>query len=407
MQSEKQREYRSLATRRWNVKVGATRSGKTYGDYYMIPRRLIDGHGREGLNAILGNTKGTIQRNVIEPMQAIWSTGLVSDIGSDNTATLFGERCFCLGADNVRHVNRLRGTSLKYCYGDEVVTWHPDVFEMLKSRLDKPYSVFDGTCNPSHPEHWFKAFLDSGADIFQQTYTLDDNPFLDPAVAENIKREHAGSVYYDRYILGQWARAEGLVFPRFAENANLYTLANIPSRFSRVVIGVDFGGNGSMTCMCAVGYTGAGKLIVLDEDAVPLRASIDADDICRRYVAFARRVRMAYTGAQTFTLCDSASPTMINSLVSAARGAGLNARGIRGCRKNQVSQRPLTVDRLLGGGRLFFSPECKETTRAIANLRWSEKRPDEPEDLNIGNINDRWDAFCYAWLDFVEIIDRR
>lgn len=407
MQSEKQREYRRMATHRWNVKVGATRSGKTYGDYYMIPRRLIGGHGREGLNVILGNTKGTIQRNVIEPMQAIWGTGLVSDIRSDNTATLFGERCFCLGADNAKHVNRLRGTSLKYCYGDEVVTWHPDVFEMLKSRLDKPYSVFDGTCNPSRPEHWFKAFLDSGADIFQQTYTLDDNPFLDPAVAANIKREHAGSVYYDRYILGQWARAEGLVFPQFAENGGCYVMDSIPRRFSRVVIGVDFGGNGSMTCLCAVGYTGAGRLIVLDEDAVPLRSSIDADDICRRYVAFARRVQAAYAGAQNFTLCDSASPTMINSLVSAARKAGLNARGIRGCRKNQVSQRPLTVDRLLGGGRLFFSPKCKETMRALANLRWSEKRPDEPEDLNIGNINDRWDAFCYTWLDFVEIIDRR
>lgn len=46
----------------------------------------------------------------------------------------------CLGADNRKHVDRLRGVSIKYCYGDEVVTWEPEVFEMLKSRLDKPYA---------------------------------------------------------------------------------------------------------------------------------------------------------------------------------------------------------------------------------------------------------------------------
>ena len=28
-----------------------------------------------------------------------------------------------------------------------------------------------------------------------------------------------------------------------------------------------------------------------------------------------------------------------------------------------------------------------------------------PEDKNIGNINDRWDSFCYTLLDFIEYID--
>ena len=77
-------------------------------------------------------------------MQNIFGAALVSSIRSDNTATLFGERVHCLGADNRKHVDRLRGVSIKYCYGDEVVTWEPEVFEMLKSRLDKPYSRFDG-----------------------------------------------------------------------------------------------------------------------------------------------------------------------------------------------------------------------------------------------------------------------
>ena len=179
----KQREYIEHATRRWNIKTGATRSGKTWLDlHYTIPARLLNVRGKEGLNVFLGNTKGTLQRNVIEPMQEFFGADRVSSIRSDNTATVFGERVYCLGADNKKHVDRIRGSSIKYCYGDEIVTWNPEVFDMVKSRLDKPYSCFDGTCNTAGPKHWFKTFLDSDLDIFQQQYRIDDNPHLPPAV---------------------------------------------------------------------------------------------------------------------------------------------------------------------------------------------------------------------------------
>ena len=169
--SEKQLAFWAGCSHRWNVKTGATRSGKTYMDYFLIPRRLVAVAGREGLNVILGNTRETIRRNVILPMTSIYGPSRISNIRTDNSCTMFGQQVFILGADNEAHVNRLRGASIKYCYGDEVTTWNQGVFEMLKSRLDKPYSVFDGTCNPDNPRHWFKQFLDSDADIFQQAYT--------------------------------------------------------------------------------------------------------------------------------------------------------------------------------------------------------------------------------------------
>ena len=40
MFSVKQREFLDNANRRWNIKYGATRSGKTYLDYYVIPKRI-------------------------------------------------------------------------------------------------------------------------------------------------------------------------------------------------------------------------------------------------------------------------------------------------------------------------------------------------------------------------------
>lgn len=219
--TKKQIEYLENATHRWNVKSGAVRSGKTYLDYFVIPKRIRAVAKRPGLIVIMGNTKSTLQRNIIEPMQNIWGPELVGDIKADNTCTMFGEKVHCLGADKITQVDRIRGASIKYCYGDEVVTWEQAVFEMLKSRLDKPYSKFDGTCNPESPFHWFKDFLDnSGADIYLQEYTIFDNTYLPEEVRENIVREHKG-VFYDRYVLGKWVLAEGLIFD-FDEKINGY-----------------------------------------------------------------------------------------------------------------------------------------------------------------------------------------
>lgn len=211
--SPKQIEFARYGNHRWNFKGGATRSGKTYLDFkWIIPMRIRERAGKDGLSVILGVTKSTIERNVLEPMRNLYGDKLVGAISSDNTAWIFGEKCYCLGAEKVSQVSKIRGASIKYCYGDEVADWSEEVFALLKSRLDKEYSCFDGTYNPQYPNHWLKRFLDSDADIFSQEYTIDDNPFLPPTFVENLKKEYAGTVFYDRYILGKWTLAEGLVY---------------------------------------------------------------------------------------------------------------------------------------------------------------------------------------------------
>ena len=218
----KQAEFIRCANHRWNFKGGATRSGKTYMDFrYTIPSRIRERIGKDGLVVILGVTKSTIERNVLEPMRNLYGDSLVGYISSDNTLQLFGEKVYALGAEKMSQVSKLRGASIKYCYGDEVADWSQDVFELLKSRLDKDYSCFDGTFNPQAPTHWLKEFLDSDADIFSQTYTIDDNPFLPMKFREDLKKEYFGTVLYDRYILGLWAAAEGALFttyPQFTDD---------------------------------------------------------------------------------------------------------------------------------------------------------------------------------------------
>ena len=182
--------------------------------------------------------------------------------------------------------------------------------------------------------------------------------------------------------------------------------ADKPPEFGKLTIGIDFGGNGSATRMTAVGFiNGYQELIALDEAGLPAGTTIDANAIVRGYLRFYRRVTDAYVRID-YVFGDSASPTMINTLVSAAREAGLPWRHITGCRKNEISQRPVTIDRLLNSGRLRIAPACVQLRRALSSLRWDEDHPEQPEDKNLGNINAIYDSFCYAWLSFTEYIDR-
>ena len=187
----------------------------------VIPKRIRERIGKDGLAVILGVTKSTIERNVLEPMRNVYGADLVGTINSQNKCYLFGEWVYCLGAEKVSQVSKIRGASIKYCYGDEVADWSEEVFNMLKSRLDKEYSCFDGALNPQSPSHWLKQFIDSDADIYCQKYTIFDNPFLSKEFVANLCKEYEGTVYYKRYILGEWAIAEGLVYGMF-NDSNIY-----------------------------------------------------------------------------------------------------------------------------------------------------------------------------------------
>lgn len=219
--SPKQIEYIRNARCRWNFKIGATQCGKTFIDVqYVIPSRIFERKGKKGLNVILGVSKLTIERNVLEPMRDLWGKHLVSEINSNNFATLFGEKVYCLGAEKVSQVSKLRGAKFKYVYVDEVVDINEQVFQLLKSRLSLPYSCCDASGNPSFPSHFVKKFIDqageNGIDIYAQQWTLYDNPFLDPSYVEAMEAEYRGTVFFDRYVLGRWTQAEGLIYPMFS-----------------------------------------------------------------------------------------------------------------------------------------------------------------------------------------------
>ena len=238
--SKKQNEYIRNANRRWNLKVGAVRSGKSFVDVcHMIPYRLRSLRDESGLNLIIGVSKSTIERNVLQPMRELYTEEVVKSINSNNIAMVCGTPVYCLGAEKVSQVAKIQGMSVKYCYGDEVTKWNPEVFHMLQSRLDKAYSCFDGACNPEYPGHWFKKFIDNpDIDSYVQKYVIFDNPFLPKQFVDNLCKEYEGTFYYGRYILGDWTLAEGLIYPMYEDAIAEPPADDVPDEYR---MSVDYG----------------------------------------------------------------------------------------------------------------------------------------------------------------------
>lgn len=356
--SPKQREFVKYGTHRWNFKGGATRSGKTYLDFrWIIPIRIRERIGKDGLAVILGVTKSTIERNVLEPMRNIYGDELVGTISSDNTAWIFGEKCYCLGAEKVSQVSKIRGASIKYCYGDEVADWSEEVFALLKSRLDKEYSCFDGTFNPQYPDHWLKKFLDSNADIFSQTYTIDDNPFLPESFKENLKKEYEGTVYYDRYILGLWVRAEGLVYPMFGDDCITQEIPDTGDYY----ISIDYGTlNPFSAGLWCVGKRSAVRIAEIYYSGRETRAQKTDEEYCDMVE------RLAGEKTIRAVVVDPSAASFSEALRRRGRFKVRHA-------DNDVMNGIRTVSDFLRNGKIKIHESCENTIREFGLYRWDEK----------------------------------
>lgn len=356
--SQKQLEFARYANHRWNFKGGATRSGKTYLDFkWIIPLRIRERTGKDGLAVILGVTKSTIERNVLEPMRNLYGDKLVGTISSDNTAWIFGEKCYCLGAEKVSQVSKIRGASIKYCYGDEVADWSEEVFALLKSRLDKEYSCFDGTYNPKYPNHWLKKFLDSDADIFSQVYTIDDNPFLPPSFVENLKKEYAGTVFYDRYILGKWTLAEGLVYPMFGDPCIVQDIPDTGDYY----ISIDYGTHNPFS---------AGLWCVTKTEAV----RIGEYYYCGREKRKEKTPEEYYSEVKRLAggrdiKCLIVDPSADAFIATVKKHHEFKVRGA----VNDVLPGIQTTAEMIASGKLKIHESCEDAIREFGLYRWDEK----------------------------------
>lgn len=397
--SKKQAIYIKEATHRWNFKVGATQCGKTYLDtLYTIPSRISERIGKKGLNFIVGVSKETITRNVIEPLQELYGSKVITSISSDNTCRILGEKVYCIGADNIGRVKKFRGPRVKYLYIDEAYDINEEVFQLLKTRLSFEYSCCDGAGNPQSPTHWFEKFINSKIDIYLQRYTLFDNPFLPEEYIKQLCKEFEGTVYYNRYILGQACNAEGLIFRQIADNKSRY-ITNLPN-YGFITIGIDWGGNKSYHSITITRVSRNFSTIQVLKSERLKATGTDTKKIFRWLIDIIKNAMIEY-GSISAIYCDSAEQTLKNSLISELLANQLHI-SIYDSVKTPIKDRIEAILRLLNTDRLsFIENRCDTLIEALQTALFDDKAKEDRwiDDGQTSDI-DSLDSFAYSWTNW-------
>lgn len=281
-----------------------------------------------------------------------------------------------------------------------------------------PFTLWD--LNPSNPNaDIYKNYIDKfmGLDWYRyEHFNIFDNATMSQERIEEIQNKYdMNSVWYKRDILGERMVAEGLVFPYFANDCKPYLfkyqslkekMKEQGKRFSHLIIGVDFGDNGSKYSWHLTGFTNDWDYMwAIDEGDMAKSNAIDATKFCKAFVRFYKRCIECY-GYVEWIFPDSASNTLINTLRAYFYAEGLDGSIIAPVKKNELTDRPITVDSLLVTGRLKIEEHCKNLINALSELVWDEKK-DIPKDENVNNINDDWDSFCYTFITHSGYIDLR
>jgi len=259
--SHKQDKSFAEATRRYNVWVGAVSSGKTH---ISIERLIYDlRHAPAGDAMIIAVNRTSLQRNILSHMYK--QLGYPLPTPTTSMTMLYGRKVWFVGAPDVGSVATIQGSTLALAYVDEATNIPEPFWRMLESRLRVPGAKLLATCNPEGPGHWLKKdFIDNEKlDLISWDFTLDDNPALDEKYKEQLKASYYG-MWYNRYILGQWALAHGAIYDCYdRDNEYSKPIAHNPDYY---IVGVDYGTtNATAAVLCAISHNRWPQIAVVDE----------------------------------------------------------------------------------------------------------------------------------------------
>ena len=227
--------------KRINLLEGSVRSGKTWISL-VAWAFLVASMPKDGNYLMVAKTLTSLKRNCLDLLQDLVGTANFTYSLSKKEAILFGRLIYLEGVNDARAESKIRGMTLQGAYCDELTLFTEDFFSMLLSRLSSKNAKLIATTNPDSPYHWLmdKYINRKGElDMLVLKFLIDDNPYLDPVYVENLKKEYTG-VFYDRFILGLWTVAEGLIYPEAAEGKyNVPFDAN--RKYTSYIVSIDYG----------------------------------------------------------------------------------------------------------------------------------------------------------------------
>lgn len=395
--SPKQEQSIAHATARINVWAGAVRSGKTIASLLRWLIYVADAP-RGGQLLVGGKTFDTVARNVFGPLMDPAVTGpaakLVRYTRGAPTASILGRQVEIITANDSRAEARLRGMTCAGAYVDEATLVPEAYWTQLLARLSVPGAQLFATTNPDGPAHWLrKRFLRRAGelDLRWWHFTLEDNPFLDPAYVESLKREYVG-LWYRRFILGEWCLAEGAIYDMWDPDRHVIDL--IPQMWKWIATGVDYGTTNPFHAVL-LGLHPSGTIYVTSEwryDSKTARRSLTD-------VEYSARLRQWLDGYRPpGTRADGVRPQAL--VVDPSAASFIQQLWRDGWSpepaNNEVTDGIRTVSSLLAAGKLKVHRSCKHLIDEFPGYSWDEKKAQRGVDAPLKVDDHGLDALRYG-----------
>lgn len=196
--------------------------------------------------ALCGKTVTSLRRNIITPILPV-----LRRLGFDCREKLSQHlveieysgrrnRFYLFGGKDEGSAALIQGMTLGGVLLDEVALMPRSFVEQALARCSLDGSKLWFNCNPDTPLHWFyEEWIKKSAEknCLYLHFTMDDNPSLTPAIKRRYESLYSGA-FYDRFVLGKWVAAQGLVYPFFSRSVHVAEPEGIPSRY---FISCDYG----------------------------------------------------------------------------------------------------------------------------------------------------------------------
>lgn len=358
--------------------------------------------------AICGKSVSSCKKNVVIPlMQAIDGIYEVHYKHTDNCMFIGTNRFYIYGGKDEGSQALIQGITLGGILLDEVALMPESFVNQATGRCSVSGSKLWFNCNPENPHHWFKEkWIDKALKrkLLHLHFTMNDNPSLSPAIKERYQNMYDG-VFYDRFIRGIWVAAEGAIYSQFAHNQEEFSFDKMSelNTATFISIGIDFGGNKSLTTFVATAiHRNFEKISILEDYHIKgTKGDIDADVVNREFIGFVERLRTKYPHITIkYVWGDSEAQYLINGLYRAIRAKFGSGIQVGDSAKRPIMERIVAANTLLNTGRLKVGKQCKLVADGLCNAVWDPKKPDTRLDNFTSDI-DILDAFEYSWERFI------
>lgn len=204
---------------------GAIRSGKTtamIASFLQFTQERFGMKQGEGVDFILaGRSIGVLKRNVIGPtLRMLNAWGWPYEFNrSDYVITIGVNRYWLFGANNEKSQDVVQGMTAAAALLDEAALMPESFINQVLGRCSVDGSKVFMNCNPAGPYHFLKTDYINKADemsVYHIHFEMDDNLTLSAEVKRRFYSMFKG-VFHQRFILGLWVQAEGLIYDMFGE----------------------------------------------------------------------------------------------------------------------------------------------------------------------------------------------